>query len=551
MATGCQPFRGDSLADTIDAILNRTPPPPRQLNPDVPPGLEAIIGKCLEKDRNLRYQHASEIGADLKRLRRQLDAGEATAVVPVHSRAVRRWSAAAALAALVAFFALAAYWFHGRAPVAVPAPTDRVLLAVLPFDNLSGDAGEDYFTDGLTEEMTAQLGQAQPASLGVIASTSTARYKATKEPANQIGRELGVGYLLRGSVRRGGGRVRVTAALVRADGQTQLWADSYERPLTDVLRIQREIAEKIAQSLFIRLLPTKDGASSEASHDPESYDKYLLGLHQLRQGTRESEHKAVQYFQEGLARDPKSARLYSALAQAYVALHTYYSSPTEVMPLARQAALTAVELDRNCAEAHVTLGEVRLLYDWNWPAAESEFRRALEINPSLPEAQIGYSDYLATLGRFDEAISRIQQAYLIDPLAVDSRAEALWTYYFSGRLQDTSEQAQKTIEIAPQEGLPYALLALADADMGKTDQAIQAANESLKLTDSPSVIATAASALARCGQRARADQLVNHALDVARDRYICRFIVAGAWADLGEREKAIESLERGFTDHST
>src|SRR4029079_6416014 len=147
MATGRQPFRGDSLADTIDAHRNRTPPPARQLNPDVPPGLEAIIGKCLEKDRNLRYQHASEIGADLKRLRRQLDAGEVTAVVPVQSRAVRRWSAAAALAALVAFFALAAYCFQGRAPVAGPAPADRVLLAVLPFDNLSGDAGEDYFTD--------------------------------------------------------------------------------------------------------------------------------------------------------------------------------------------------------------------------------------------------------------------------------------------------------------------------------------------------------------------------------------------------------------------
>jgi tetratricopeptide (TPR) repeat protein len=352
-------------------------------------------------------------------------------------------------------------------------------------------------------------------------------------------------------VRRGGGRVRVTVALVRTDGQTQLWANSYERPLTDVLRIQEEIAEQIAQALFIRLVPTTDATASEASHDADSYDKYLLGLHQLRQGTRESEHKAVQYFQEGLARDPASARLYSALAQAYVALHTYYSSPTEVMPLARQAALKAIELDRNCAQAHVTLGEIRLLYDWDWPAAESEFRRALDINPSLAEAQIGYSDYLATLGRFDDAISRIQQAYLIDPLAIDSRAEALWTYYFSGRLPDTVDQAQKTIEIAPQEGLPYALLALADADMGRTDRAIQAADKSLQLTDSPSVIATAASALARSGQRLRAEQLLNRALALSSDRYICRFIVAGVWADLGERDKAIGSLERGFREHST
>ena len=214
---------------------------------------------------------------------------------------------------------------------------------------MSGDAQEDYFADGLTEEMIAQLGQLQPAQLGVIARTSTVRYKGTKETAAQIARELGVGYLLEGSVRRGGDRVRVTAQLIQAAEQTHLWAETYERPLTDVLSIQREIAEKITHSLSIQLLPVETSTSASAHVNVETYDKYLLGLHELGEGTRESVNKAIQYFQEGIAKDPKDARLYSALAEAYDAATTYYSSPTEVMPRAREAALRAVELDPHWA----------------------------------------------------------------------------------------------------------------------------------------------------------------------------------------------------------
>src|SRR5437016_6283288 len=282
------------------------------------------------------------------------------------------------------------------------ASPQRAMLAVLPFVNLSGDAHEDYFADGLTEEMIAQLGQLQPVQLGVIARTSTVRYKGTKETAAQIARELGVGYLLEGSVRRGGDRVRVTAQLIQAAEQTHLWAETYERPLTDVLSIQREIAEKITHSLSIQLLPGETRSSLNSHVNLESHDKYLLGLHELGQGTREAANKAIQYFQEAIAKDPYDARLYAALAGAYNAATTYYSSPAEVMPKAKEAALRAVELDTNLASAHVRLGYVRLFFDWDWPAAEAEHRRALDINPSLPEAQLGYANYLGTLGRFEE-----------------------------------------------------------------------------------------------------------------------------------------------------
>ena len=220
--------------------------------------------------------------------------------------------------------------------------SQKVMLAVLPFVNMSGDAHEDYFADGLTEEMIAQLGQFRPAKLGVIARTSIIRYKGTKETVAQIGRELGVRYLLEGSVRRGGERVRITAQLIQVGEQTHLWAESYERPLTDVLNIQTEIAEKITDSLSIQLLPVAVNSSASSHVNFESYDRYLLGLHELGEGSRERVNKAIEYFQEGIANDPKDARLYSALGEAYEALNTYYSSPTEMMPRVKAAALQAL-----------------------------------------------------------------------------------------------------------------------------------------------------------------------------------------------------------------
>jgi TolB-like protein/DNA-binding winged helix-turn-helix (wHTH) protein/Flp pilus assembly protein TadD len=431
------------------------------------------------------------------------------------------------------------------------ASPQKAILAVLPFVNLSGDAHEDYFADGLTEEMIAQLGQLQPTQLGVIARTSTARYKDTKETVAQIGRELGVGYLLEGSVRRGGDRVRVTAQLIQTAEQTHLWAETYERPLTDVLSIQREIAEKITHSLSIQLLPDATSVSANSHLNLESYDKYLLGLHELGEDTRESVNRAIQYFQEATALDPKDAHLYAALAAAYDAATTYYSSPTEVMPRAKEAALQAVALDPNLASAHVRLGYVRLFYDWDWPAAEQEYRRALEINPSLPEAQLGYANYLATLGHFDEALSRVQQAYLFDPLALESRKEALWIYYFSGRMPETVEQAQKTIEMEPAAGLPHAMLALAYAQMGKRPETLQAAENAIRLANSPSIITTTAAALAHVGQSREAKQLLSKALEQAKERYVCRFLVADTYVELGDTEKAFESLEQGFLQRST
>jgi serine/threonine protein kinase/TolB-like protein/Flp pilus assembly protein TadD len=539
MVTGRRPFGGESPAVIFAEILGQTQPAPARINPKVPTELDRLITKALEKDRELRYQSVADMRADLLRLRRESDAGHVAMPTPDHSpdgaaarteaRLGRRAWIALAVVALVSSLA-AMYAFRPKGAATESSDT-RAMLAVLPFENLSEDHGQEYFADGLTEEMTAQLGQLQPAKLGVIATTSTARYKQSKATASQIGEELGVDYLLDGSVRRVGERVRVIAQLVDASKQTQLWSETYERPVTDVLQIQREIAA--------------------GPVNLESYDKYLLALHEIGKGTREGGNKAIQYFKEAIARNPENARIHAGLAQAYTAVTTYYSSPTDVMPLAREAALRALALDPELAPAHVTLANVRLLYDWDWSAAEKEYLKALEINPNLPAANLGYATYLATLGRFDDAISRVKQAYRFDPLALESRNEALWIYYFSGRLQETVEQCRRTIDVEPAAGLPYSMLSLAHADLGERAEAIRAAETSVRLgANSPTILTTTASGLARAGKRVEARQLLNRALAMAKERYVCRFNVAAADVALGDTEQAFESLEEAYLQRS-
>jgi TolB-like protein/Tfp pilus assembly protein PilF len=426
------------------------------------------------------------------------------------------------------------------------------MLAVLPFENLSGDESEDYFADGLTEEMIAQLGQLQPASLGVIARTSAMRYKHTKESVAQIGHDLGVNYLLEGSVRLAGQRVRITAQLIQTGDQTHLWAESYETPLTDILKVQREIAERITASLQLELLPRQKNPATDVRFDPEAYRKYLLGLNEARKGTRDSQKKAIQYFQDAIAVDPHDARPYAALAEAYNASVPYYMGPKEAWPLIKQAVQKALEINPNLASAHVTLGDTALLMDWDWPAAKAEYDRALAINPNLPEVHLGYEIYYATLGRHDEAIAHARQAFLIDPLAVEGRTWTLWVDYFSGHLQETVDEARRTLELEPQAALPYALQALAYADLGQKNESVEAAQNALRLGgDSGSVVASAASALARAGEANQARQALNRALELEKRQYVCRFLIGGVYLDLGETDQAYESLEKAFLQRSS
>jgi len=545
MATGRRPFLENDAFRLGTAILEGTPPSPRGLNGRIPAELERIILKTLEKEPGRRYSSAAALLSDLRQLA-EIDLGRTASGAKTYGW---RTGAMIPLAAAVVLTA-GGYWLR-RLVSSPSASQGKIMIVVLPFENLSDNPQEDYFADGLTEETIAQLGELQPSRLGVIARTSAMRYKHTHETVDQIGRQLNVSYVLEGSIRLADQRVRVTAQLIQVSDQTHLWAESYERPLSHVLRIQSEVAQRVTQSLALELIPSqRAGLTNTREVNPEAYETYLLGRNELRKQSQEGIEKAIAYFEQSISKDPRDARAQAALSEAYWAGSTYYVAPLDVMPKAKAAALKSLELDDSLADAHVSLGNVLLFFDWDWPGSEREFRRALALNPSLPDAHIGYADYLATLGQFDESISHVRQAYALDPVSPSVRPEGLWIYLFSGRSQDFIEQCKKLIDLEPKSGIAYALLAQAYAQAGRPSEAIDAANHATSLANTPVVLITSAAALARAARPEEARRLLNAGLAQATQRYVCRFNAAAAYVQLGETERAFESLDAAFLQRS-
>jgi TolB-like protein/DNA-binding winged helix-turn-helix (wHTH) protein len=313
-------------------------------------------------------------------------------------RHLRRWRLIIAGIPLLLFAAVMVYW---KWPSRPPVAAGRIMLAVLPFENLTGDPTQDYFSDGLTEEMISQLGRLDPTRLGVIARTSVMHFKHSPSPLDQIGRELGVGYILEGSVRRDSNNVRVSTQLIQVKDQTHLWARQYDRELSNLLNLQREIAQEVADEIQIafddRRRPSPAPASGNFSTTTvEAYDLYLRGRYFWNQRSKEGMEKAAEYFNQALAKDPDYAPAYAGLADTYALLSQLSprAKPHEIMPQARAAALKALQLDERLAEAHTSLALVSENYDYDWQTAETEFRRAIELNPNYATAHHWYAEYL-------------------------------------------------------------------------------------------------------------------------------------------------------------
>jgi TolB-like protein/DNA-binding winged helix-turn-helix (wHTH) protein len=335
-----------------------------------------------------------------------------------HAARSRRWVWALALAALPALLtlllALNVGGLRDRLWPRADSPAKRIMLAVLPCDNLSGDPEQEYFSDGMTDEMIAQLGRLQPARLGVIARTSAMHYKGTDKHVDEIGRELGVEYILECSVRREGDRVRITAQLIQVSDQTHLWAASYERELAGIFAIQSEVSRQIARSLEVELLPAERARPSGAGTiNPEAYEAYLKGRYFWNKRTEEGIKKSLDYFQQAVARDPDYALAYSGLADAYlVGIFVGYLPSQDNHPKGLAAALRAVELDDTLAEAHASLANFEI---GNWLVEEKELKRAIELNPNYAPARIWYAMHLSARGRHEEALAEGKKALELDP----------------------------------------------------------------------------------------------------------------------------------------
>jgi TolB-like protein/DNA-binding winged helix-turn-helix (wHTH) protein/Tfp pilus assembly protein PilF len=459
------------------------------------------------------------------------------------------WLSAACLVVLV----LSAGTYILRAPFRPRArpPAGKVMFAVLPFENLSGDPAQEYFSDGLTEEMISRLGQMDPQRLGVIARTSAIQYKGTKKGIDQIGRELGVDYVLEGTVRRAGDRVRVSAQLIQVSDQTHLWARNYERDLRDVWGVQEDVAHAIANEVEIKLTPQQQARlASPAPVNPAAYEAYLKGRYYLAQRKRHDLETALEDFQQAIQLDPNYTLAYASLAETYNSMNTGYMAPLEAGPKAKAAVLKALELDETLPLAHASLGKVHLFYDWDWPAAEKEFLRSLELNPNLPEGHLGYASYLASIARFDEALVQVRTASALDPLSTNARFEAVWaTLHNSRRYEEMLEQARKIRELPPDFTEPFADEAFAYARLGRFPEAVQAA-KAASVSDSPTEVAQAAQVYAEAGNKKEARRLLRELLAMSKKKFVCGNNVATVYADLGENDKAFYWLGEGIKQRS-
>jgi TolB-like protein/DNA-binding winged helix-turn-helix (wHTH) protein/Flp pilus assembly protein TadD len=385
-----------------------------------------------------------------------------------------RFAGFAVLAALL-IAALAIYLQYRKAQ-AVSAPGGRSMLAVLPFDNFTGDTAQEYFSDGLTEEMISQLGNLDPAHIGVIARTSVMRYKHSQEPLSQIGKELGVQYVVEGSVRRDSNRVRITAQLIQVKDQSHIWARQYDRDLNNLLVLQTEIARDVADEIEFSLTRKRPMyAVTQPSPSPntyQAYDSYLKGRYFWNKRTRQGFQQAIEYFQEAIAIDPNYARAYAGLADSYTLLRGYSEAPeAESMSKARAAALKAIELDDRLAEAHTSLALIEETFDFDWEKAEKEFRRAIDLDPNYATAHQWYAEYLGLLGRFSEAFAESERARQLDPLSLIIAADKGTTLYYSRQYDAAIAQSRSIKEMDP--AFPLAHMALAAyVEKGKFAEAL-------------------------------------------------------------------------------
>jgi TolB-like protein/DNA-binding winged helix-turn-helix (wHTH) protein/Tfp pilus assembly protein PilF len=363
--------------------------------------------------------------------------------------ALKSWPWVASLgASLVMVLAIGLYWVR-LGPRSQSASEHRVMLAVLPFANLSNDPKQEYFSDGLTEETITDLGELNPERLGVIARTSAASYKHTTKTIAQIGRELGVDYILEGSVRREDGVARISAQLIRVKDQVHLWAHNYDRETGGLLALQNELGRAIAQQVQVKLAPPHAGRSTNKyAPNPEAYELYLKGRFYVKQRTFPEVDKSTEYFQRSIEKDPSFALAYAGLADSHLA--NAIRSPQTFYPKAKAAASRALELDDDLAEAHAALGAEKADFEYDWPGAEQEFKRAIQLNPNYAEAHFRYAySYLTPLGKSEQAIAEMKKALELDPFSRIYNTVLGITYFYARKYDQAEEQFKKAIELNP------------------------------------------------------------------------------------------------------
>ena len=557
MATGTVAFNGDSTGEIFDAILNRAPVSPLRLNPKLPPRLEDVINKALEKDRHLRYQHAADIRSDLQRLRRDSESAASLRVTDEGAKRLlsRRGVIAAAggillLLALAGILVLRKFGRLGGPITHQARPPQIHSIAVLPLAMVSGDPHEDYFADGVTDALITEL--AQIGRLRVISRTSVMVYKGVNKPLPGIAKDLGVDAVVEGSVQRSGDRVRIDAELIQASNDHLLWARSYERDLRDILTLQSAIAKAIVSEIKVTLTPQEEARLAKShSVNPQAHEAYLAGRFYWNKRTAEGLSKSINYFEQAIAIDPGYALAYAGLADSYHALPELTTAPLrEALPKARTAALKALELDDSLAEARSALAMVKEDYDWDWTGAEEEYKRAIELNPGSSATHAFYSNLLLEEGRLSEALSEAETAQQLDPLSALANDNLSAVLYFSGDYDQSIEQCRKTLEFDPLSPQAHRHLGMAYAQKRRETDAIRELKQAIALAHgSDEAQAELGYVFAASGSEDKARGILQQLMHPA-DGHVSQYRLAIIYAGLGETDRALQCLELAVKDRS-
>jgi|HubBroStandDraft_6_1064221.scaffolds.fasta_scaffold09599_3 TolB-like protein/DNA-binding winged helix-turn-helix (wHTH) protein/Tfp pilus assembly protein PilF len=482
-------------------------------------------------------------------------------VEPIQARVKPKSSAQAAggtlrrsalVAGLVAIVLVASYLAWHRMHRPALASPGRIMMAVLPFQNLTGNPEQEYVTDGITEEMITQLGRLQPERLGVIARTSVMGYKHGDARMDQIGRELGVQYVLEGSVRRDGERMRITAQLIQVKDQSHLWAREYEHSLKDLFALQDDVTAGVAEEIQARLaLEARNHAGRNHPVTVEAYDAYLLGRYSLNGRTAAGYQNAVKYFQSAIGADPNYALAYTGLAESYLLMSANGSSLQGMSLQARTAAKKALTIDPTLGEPHAILGLIAQNHDWNWQESEREFKLAMALDPNDATPHHWYSGSLVVRGRFEECSREIAIARQLDPLSLVIRdAEAEWLYT-ARQYDDAIGKFDRTLEIDPNFSPAWVGRGLSYEQKGKWREALTDLETARRLDDSPHNAAMLGEAYALSGDKSRAKQILRELQVRSKREDVSALYPAIIYAGLGENDSAFSELEVAFEERAT
>jgi len=467
----------------------------------------------------------------------------------IPGRREARWISVVALTILLAaFFGLNVGGWRER--LLNRNRTPRISsLAVLPLENFSRDPDQEYFADGMTEALIADLSKIS--ALRVTSRTSVMQYKGVKRPLPEIAKALQVDAVIEGSVERAGDRVRITAQLIQAANDKHLWAESYDRDLHEILALQDQVARQIATEVQVKLTPQEqERLSSGGPTSPEAYQLYLQGRYHWNKGTQEELTKSIEYYQRALAKDRNYALAYAGLADSYSDLSDLFLPPRQVMPQAKAAAVKALELDESLAAAHNALCLINTNYDWKWQGAEKECQRAIQLDVNSADAHDNYANYLSDLGRWEKMGLEIHRAEELDPLSFRIYSDGALYYYQARQYDDAVEQARKAIELEPDYFRAHTWLGLSYVQMGRLSEAVAETQKGAQLSDSPLARAVMGYAFAVAGRRSEARKIADELAAKRGQNYLCPFDIGTIHISLGEKDEAFRWLERAYDERS-